>query len=76
MNIYCDTSSLFSNADRHADIKNQLEAAAINDLLRLHQQGKIRMLRSNIIRREVERTRGARQRDALFNDFLRLVRCK
>ena len=73
MNIYCDTSSLFSNADRHTDAKNQQEAAAINGLLRFHQQGKIRLLRSNIIRRELEKTRGARQRDALLNDFLRLV---
>jgi hypothetical protein len=47
INIYCDTSSLFSNADRHQDAKAQQEAAAISGLLELHRQGKIRLLRSN-----------------------------
>ena len=73
MNIYSDTSSLFSNANRHADAKNQQEAAAIADLLEVHKQGKIRMLRSNLSRHELEKTRSVKQKDALLRDFLLLV---
>jgi hypothetical protein len=73
MNIYSDTSSLFSNASRHADAKNQQEAAAIADLLEVHKQGKISMLRSNLSRHELERTRSVKQKDALLRDFLLLV---
>jgi predicted nucleic acid-binding protein len=73
MNVYSDTSSLFSNAERHADAKSQQEATSIAALLKLHKQGKITMLRSNVIRRELERTREASQRYALLDDFLRLV---
>jgi uncharacterized small protein (DUF1192 family) len=73
INIYCDTSSLFSNANRHQNAKAQQEATAIFSLLELHRQGKIRLLRSNIIRQEVERTRNATQKDALLGDFLELV---
>jgi predicted nucleic acid-binding protein len=64
---------LFSNVARHKDSKAQQEAAAVSSLLELHRQGKIRLLRSNIIRHELERTRSAKQRDALLGDFLRLV---
>jgi predicted nucleic acid-binding protein len=73
IDIYCDTSSLFSNADRHQDAKARHEAAAISSLLELHRQGKIRLLRSNVIRRELERTRSTAQKDALLGDFLELV---
>jgi predicted nucleic acid-binding protein len=73
MYIYSDTNSLFSNADRHTDTKSQQEAAAIANLLEFHKQGKIRILRSNIIRRELEKTRDSNQRDALLHDFLTLV---
>jgi len=73
MNIYCDTSSLFSNINRHQNAKAQQEAAAVFNLLRVHRQGKIHLLRSNIIRHEVERTRSAAQKDALIGDFLELV---
>jgi len=73
IDIYCDTSSLFSNADRHQDAKAQHEASAISSLLELHRQGKIRLLRSNVIRRELEKTRSTAQKDALLGDFLELV---
>jgi len=58
---------------RHQDTKAQQEAAAVSSLLGLHHQGKIHLLRSNIIRHEVERTRSATQKDALLGDFLELV---
>jgi len=73
INIYCDTSSLFSNVNRHQETKVQQEAAAVSSLLGLHRQGKISLLQSNIIRHEVERTRSAEQKDALLGDFLELV---
>jgi hypothetical protein len=47
INIYCDTSSLFSNVNRHQDTKAQQEAAAVSSLLGLHRQGKISLLQSN-----------------------------
>jgi hypothetical protein len=50
---------LFSNVNRRQDAKAQQEAAAASSLLGLHRQGKIRFLRSNIIRHEVERTPSA-----------------
>jgi hypothetical protein len=74
MKIYCDTSSLFSNADRHKkDSKAQREATAISRLLGLHRQGKVQLVRSNVVRRELEKTSDVTQRDALFNDFLEIV---
>ena len=73
VNIYCDTSSLFSNVARHQDAKARQEAAAVSSLLGLHRNGTIRLLRSNIIRHELEKTRSLTQRDALLDDFLRLV---
>lgn len=74
MTIYCDTSSLFSNADRHKnDAKAQLEAKAISRLLGLHRQGKKQLVRSNVTRRELEKTPDVTQRDALFKEFFDLV---
>jgi predicted nucleic acid-binding protein len=73
MNIYCDTSSLFSNVSRHQDAKARQEAAAVSGLLGQHRNGAVRLLRSNIIRYELERTRSTTQKGALLGDFLRLV---
>jgi hypothetical protein len=73
MEIYCDTSSLFSNANRHKDTKAQQESTAISRLLGLYPQGKIQLIRSNIVRRELEKTSDVTQRDALFKEFLELV---
>jgi predicted nucleic acid-binding protein len=74
MKIYCDTSSLFSNADRHKkDSKAQREATAISRLLGLHRQGNVQLVRSDVVRRELEKTSDVTQRDALFNDFLQIV---
>lgn len=73
MNVYCDTSSLFSNALRHTDPKAQIEAAATLKLLDYHRSGKVRLFRSNVVRRELEKTHNDTQRSALLNDFLQLV---
>jgi len=50
MKIYCDTSSLFSNANRDKkDAKSQQETTAIARLLGLHRQGKIQLVQSNVV---------------------------
>ncbi|SPE45522.1 hypothetical protein SBA7_880014 [Candidatus Sulfotelmatobacter sp. SbA7] len=71
---YCDTDTLFSNAARHArDAKSQAEATAIRSLMSKHDQGKIRLLRSNVARRELENTADVRQRDSLRKEFFERV---
>jgi hypothetical protein len=74
MKVYCDTDSLLSNPQRRTgDAKSKQEAAAIQKLLEHHQAGKITLLRSNVLRGEVERTQDQTQRDKLRRDFLDLV---
>jgi hypothetical protein len=73
MNVYCDTSSLFSNALRLTNPKAQAEASAIRMLLNYHQSGEIKLFRSNVTLRELEKTTNQVQRTALLIDFLQLV---
>jgi len=73
LQVYCDTSSLFSNANRHRQPASQNEASAINSLLQYHRRRKMTLSRSNIALRELERTRDPIQKDALLHDFLELV---
>lgn len=70
---YCDTDTLFSNAVRHQEAKSQAEASAIRSLMAKHSQGTVRLFRSNVVRRELEKTRDAGQRDNLRTEFLDLV---
>jgi len=70
LNIYCDTSSLFSNANKPT---SQQEATAVLRLLQYHHQGKIRLSRSNVALRELERTGDPIQKNALLRDFLDLA---
>jgi hypothetical protein len=66
LKIYCDTSTLAPNI---RDSKSQPELTALQQLRLLRKQGKCVLLRSHIVRGELERTKNATLRERLKADF-------
>jgi len=64
--IYCDTSTLAPNI---RDPRSQSELAALKQLRVLHQQCKCTLLRSHIVKGELERTPDVSLREQLRADF-------
>jgi hypothetical protein len=55
MMVYCDTSTLLTNVKKHDDQPKALkELHALEKLLALKVAGKIQMVRSNVVLREIE----------------------
>ena len=64
--IYCDTSTLAPNI---RDPKSQPELAALEQLRLLSKEGKCVLLRSHIVRAELEKTKDPALREELKADF-------
>lgn len=56
MLVYCDTSTLLNNVKKHNDPKTEKELAALLQLLTLRLAGTVKMVRSRVVLREVDRT--------------------
>jgi hypothetical protein len=66
LKIYCDTSTLAPNI---RDPKSLPELAALKRLRELYREGKCTLMRSHIVRGELERTPDPAIRDQLKADF-------
>jgi len=69
MKVYCDTSTLWNNVTRHDDVKTLKELRAFEKLLALRRKGKVKMVRSHVVLRELERTKDDAQLISLRADF-------
>jgi hypothetical protein len=69
---YCDTSSLLSNLTKTRAPKPE-EAQALSRLLQFHAEEKLKLMRSNVIVRELEKTKDPNQRRNLLSDFVNLM---
>jgi hypothetical protein len=72
LSAYCDTSSLLSNLTKDKAPKPE-EAKALSQPLHFHTGGKLKLMRSNVVVREVEKTKDANQRSRLLSDFMNLI---
>jgi hypothetical protein len=58
MQVYCDTDTLFHNVQRQSnEPKTRVEMHALQHLLNFRRQGRIRMVRSRVVLREIENFR-------------------
>src|SRR5262249_53969553 len=69
MLVYCDTSTLLNNVKRHNDPKTKKELAALLQLLMLRLAGRVKMVRSRVALRELDRTKAPEHLMRLRADY-------